>query len=90
MNHRFDLKVNTFMLNTPNYVTLHADGIIIGCSKLDHLMANVDACEEGPLDPSTYFLPQHSSRLIHSYAGVMQAFDEAWEMDKPNCVDYFD
>ena len=28
----------------------HNDAIIIGASNMDHLMANLDACEEGPLD----------------------------------------
>ena len=27
-----------------------ADGIILGASKLSHLVANMNACEEGPLD----------------------------------------
>ena len=27
-----------------------ADGIILGASKLNHLIANMDACGEGPLD----------------------------------------
>ena len=32
-----------------------ADGIIIGGSNIDHIVANVKACEEGPLDASNLF-----------------------------------
>ena len=28
------------------------DGIIIGGSSLDHILSNISACEEGPLDQS--------------------------------------
>ena len=34
---------------------LITDGVVIGCSKLEHLVANVAACEEGPLDASMCF-----------------------------------
>ena len=27
-----------------------SDGIIIGVSKMNHLVSNLEACEEGPLD----------------------------------------
>ena len=32
-----------------------ADGIILGASKMDHLVANLSACEEGPLDERKSF-----------------------------------
>ena len=28
------------------------DGIILGGSSLEHIIANIDACKEGPLDES--------------------------------------
>ena len=34
---------------------LITDGVVIGCSKLEHLVENVAACEEGPLDASMCF-----------------------------------
>ena len=37
-----------FTQSTTLYIT--ADGIILGASKLNHLVANMNACEEGPLD----------------------------------------
>ena len=31
-------------------LSIDVDGIILGASKLNHLVANMNACEEGPLD----------------------------------------
>ena len=33
-----------------SYNFILSDGIIIGISSMEHLVANLDACEEGPLD----------------------------------------
>lgn len=48
------------------------DCIMLGSSTPEHIYANLDACQEGPLDPR-----------------IVKAFDEAWELDKANCVAYF-
>ena len=42
-------KLATFFTLTTTSFNI-TDGIILGASKLNHLMANMDACEEGPLD----------------------------------------
>lgn len=31
---------------------MFVDGVVLGASCMEHIIANVDACEEGPLDPS--------------------------------------
>jgi len=49
-----------------------SDGIIIGVSSMEHLVANLDACEEGPLDER-----------------VVKAFEEAWQLDKAYCPNYY-
>ena len=40
------------------YRNMHTniDGIILGASKLNHLVANMNACEEGPLDERKFDL----------------------------------
>lgn len=37
-------------MNHHSQMKAPGDGIIIGCSRLEHLVANLDACQEGPLD----------------------------------------
>lgn len=48
------------------------DGIIIGCSKIEHVRANIEACKDGPLD-----------------SRVVEAFEEAWKLDRVNCANYY-
>lgn len=35
------------------------DGVIIGAGRKDHLVANLDACEEGPLDKRKLLAVRH-------------------------------
>ena len=76
---------------------MFTDAIIIGMSKKNHLEANMDACEEGPLDERTLGIV-HAGTHTHTHActhtlthttGVVKAFDEAWKMDSVNCAKYF-
>lgn len=48
------------------------DAIIIGASKLNHLLQNMETVKAGPL-------PQN----------VVEAFEKAWEISKPDSPDYF-
>ena len=66
-----------------------ADGIILGGSKLNHLVVNMDACEEGPLDERKFIVDQLGQNRYKFIAGVVKAFDEAWFMDKAHCPKYF-
>ncbi|XP_065903166.1 aflatoxin B1 aldehyde reductase member 2-like isoform X2 [Dysidea avara] len=50
----------------------YGDGVITGGSSLKHINENLDAFDDGPLDPS-----------------IVEAFDEAWQLDKKNCVPYY-
>ena len=57
-------------------------------------MANLDACEEGPLDERKCQLVWDRSSCTNlpvssaNHTGVVRAFDEAWELDKANCPKY--
>ena len=48
------------------------DAIIIGASKLNHLVQNMESVKAGPLPES-----------------VVSAFDEAWEISRPDSPEYF-
>ena len=64
-----------------------SDGIIIGGSSLQHVTDNLDATNDGPLDPSEkyyQFLP-----LYIISVGVVKAIDQAWQWDKANCATYY-
>ena len=51
----------------------HKDGIIIGCSSIRHLTANLATCQEvGPLPES-----------------IVAAFEQAWKTTQPCCPKYF-
>lgn len=43
---RFKSRPGKLVISSP------ADGIILGGSRMDHLVANMSACEEGPLEES--------------------------------------
>ncbi len=67
--------VAKILQNSVAITSTSADAIIIGCSRLEHLKQNLDACAEGPLDDSmlmpgtarscwVYFALQELCRLM--------------------------
>lgn len=52
--------------------TERGDGILIGASKISHLMQNMETVQAGPLPKE-----------------VVEAFEKAWEISKPNSPEYF-
>ena len=67
------------------------DAIIIGASKMEHLVSNLEACEEGPLDKRMSLVPMYQfvTVFVCVYVGVVEAFDKAWMLDKGNCPKYY-
>ena len=61
-------------------------------SNMDHVVANIRACEEGPLEQSERGeggrRGKHHLYYLRS-AGVVDAFDKAWRLDKANCPLYY-
>ena len=60
---------------------------------MNHLVSNMKACEEGPLDERKIYLIVLLNKcgfsLFISSPGVVKAFDEAWLLDKGNCAKYY-
>ena len=73
---------------------MYTDAILIGGDKLEHFVANLNACEEGPLDLCMLHLFLVNKVAIFFFItlyalGVVKSFDAAWELDKTNCANYF-
>ena len=67
------------------------DGIIVGGSSLKHITDNLDALEDGPLNPSKKLYWNFMNILHHFFyfTDVVNAFDQAWQFDKANCATYY-
>lgn len=61
MNHHSAMKPeHKGLYNSICYIsTITIDGVIMGGSSLEHIVANIDASEEGPLDQSEWSCDSH-------------------------------
>ena len=66
------------------------DGVITGGSSLKHINDNLDAFNDGPLDPSKTDHHSSLSGIMNCVlSDVVKAFDQAWQWDKANCANYY-